>query len=80
MGQTYLIDTSCVIKYLNETLPEESYQVVNDIFIKGLTSISVITQIELLSWKQLDTSDIAVIKEFIGYSNIVPLIFQKILT
>jgi predicted nucleic acid-binding protein len=49
----YLIDSSAVSKYLEERFPETGLQFMDDLF--GQESlISVITQIELLSWNPAD--------------------------
>lgn len=49
MGQ-YLIDTNIVSKYLSGLLPPEGGRLLDSV-VDSIPQISVITQIELLSWK-----------------------------
>lgn len=49
MGQ-YLIDTNIVSKYLSGLLPAAGEQLL-DVVVDLVPQVSVITQIELLSWK-----------------------------
>lgn len=69
MGETYLIDSNAVTDYLMGKLPPKGMrfmaQVVNDI-----PHISVITQIEVLSFK---TSNSSLIRDFISASAIFDL-------
>jgi hypothetical protein len=49
MGEAFVLDTSAVIKYLNESFPEKGYDFVDKEFTNGNTLLSVISRIELLA-------------------------------
>lgn len=69
MGKRFLIDTSTVIKFLNESFPITALQFLGEILDEECI-ISFITQIELLSWDQ-NQEDIEIVKEFIFNSEIL---------
>ncbi|PSL25726.1 hypothetical protein CLV60_111178 [Dyadobacter jiangsuensis] len=68
MGQ-YLIDTNIVSKYLAGLLPLEGERLLDSV-IDSIPQLSVITQIELLSWKSgFETR----VTEFVNDSSIFTL-------
>ncbi|MHA4738035.1 type II toxin-antitoxin system VapC family toxin [Dyadobacter sp. MSC1_007] len=68
MGQ-HLIDTNIVSKYMSGLLPEEGERLISAV-LDDRSQLSVITQIELLSWK---SSFDAQIRGFVDDSLIFPL-------
>lgn len=69
MEKRFLIDTSAVIKFLNESFPMKSLEFLDEILDKECI-ISFITQIELLAWDQ-EKNDIEIVKAFIFNSEIL---------
>lgn len=69
MEKRFLIDTSAVIKFLNESFSIKSLEFLDEILDKECI-ISFITQIELLAWDQNQDS-IEIIKEFIFNSEVL---------
>ncbi len=59
MGTRFLIDTSAVIKYLQEELPVRALSFMDKVMDTD-NRISFITKIELLSWKPSGYEDIKV--------------------
>jgi hypothetical protein len=49
MAEKFLIDTSAVIKYLNETLSEQALSFMDKV-VDHERNISFVTEIELQSW------------------------------
>jgi hypothetical protein len=75
MGKGYLIDTNSVIDYLDNKLPEKTYE-----FIDGIVcQISVITRMELLAWPGANNEQTLILKQFIKESNVFALEEQVIL-
>jgi tRNA(fMet)-specific endonuclease VapC len=72
MGETFVLDTSVIIKHINDSFPD-----VGKIFLDDVTKtesvMSVISRIELLAWKPKDESAIAAYYEFVDQSEIIPL-------
>lgn len=70
MGTGYLIDTNAVIEYLNNTLPEQAGN-----FIDNLVQIhlSVITRMELLSWRGATTQQIEILTSYIRSATVLGL-------
>ena len=60
MAEGYLIDTSAVIKYLNETLP-----------VNGLSFIDKVVEIELQSWNPSDPNDLKNYQLFVSGSKVI---------
>ena len=71
MGQ-YLIDNNVISSYFSGLFNEKAMIFVADI-IDRIPNISVITQIEALSWVNADKRKENVVKEFIEDSNILSL-------
>jgi predicted nucleic acid-binding protein len=69
MEKRFLIDTSAVIKFLNESFPMNSLEFLDEILDKECT-ISFITQIELLAWDQSKENN-EIVKEFVFNSEIL---------
>ena len=62
MGMRYLLDTNVISKYFCNQLDIKSTLLIDDI----IPEISIITQIELLSWANFSTEEISIINEFIS--------------
>lgn len=71
MGQ-YLIDNNVISSYFSGLFSENAMLFVADVFDQK-PNISVITEIEALSWLNPDKSKEAVVKSFIEDSNILNL-------
>ena len=71
MGQ-YLIDNNVISNYFTESYPKETMSFISDVMDK-IPNISVITEIEALSWIAPDKMYEMIIKEFIKDANILPL-------
>jgi predicted nucleic acid-binding protein len=61
MEQGYLIDTNSVIDYLDNKLPENSNELIDNIEIQT----SVIVRMELFSWHEASAHQTQVLEEFI---------------
>lgn len=62
MAGKYLIDTNTVIDYLNNKLPVNTAQILDEEELE----ISVITRMELLAWRNADAHQLQVLEEFIS--------------
>ena len=72
MGERYLIDTNTVIYYLDGNLPTKALDFLDVIFtIEG--NISVISQIELLSWTPPNPEDYTTVEQFVNDADILAL-------
>jgi len=71
MGQ-YLIDNNVISSYFSEFFSERAMDFLTEI-IDLTPNISVITEIEALSWVNKDTSKEKIIQEFIQDANTIPL-------
>jgi predicted nucleic acid-binding protein len=69
MEQKYLIDTSAVIKYLENLFPPEAISFMDFVVDKDC-KVSFITKIELLVWDTPVPSDIKIREEFLEGSKI----------
>lgn len=68
----YLLDTNFVINYFKGIFKDDTRKFADSV-INDTTFISVITRMELLSWKSLNAKDEEVIKEFISDSTVFSL-------
>jgi len=71
MGQ-YLMDNNVISNYLTESFPQKTMGFISDVIDK-IPNISVITEIEALSWIAPDKIYETIIKEFVNDANILPL-------
>ena len=71
MGQ-YLMDNNVISNYLTESYPQKTMIFISDL-IDMIPNISVITEIEALSWIAPDKEYEKIIKEFVKVANILPL-------
>jgi len=71
MGQQYLIDTNIISFYFAETLPDKAMEFLDGI-IYDVPNVSIITQIEILSWNTSAALESA-IKIFISECNVLNL-------
>jgi len=69
MGTGFLIDTSAVIKYLNEVFPPEGMERM-DVILSQPAQISVVTRIELLSWNPTKEADLHQFEAFVAAAQI----------
>lgn len=72
MAERYLIDTSAVIKYLNESLPKVGLKFIDSI-VDEESILSFISEIELQVWKPLNSEDLIVYQQFVFNSTIIGL-------
>jgi hypothetical protein len=71
MGQ-YLIDNNAISSYFSGTLSENAMQLMADV-IDQIPNISVITEIEALSWINVDKNKERIVQEFINDSHVISL-------
>lgn len=71
MGQ-YLIDNNVISHYFSNALSENGMKFVAEI-IDQIPTISVITEIEALSWLNPDKTKERIIQEFIADANVIAL-------
>jgi predicted nucleic acid-binding protein len=69
----YIFDTNTVIYYLQKQFPENARNFVNNLLAEETPHLSVITEIELLCWKNCSEKDIEQLKNFIGETKIIDL-------
>jgi len=69
MEQGYLIDTNTAIYYLDNKLPDNC----NDLIDNINSQISVITRMELLGWTKITPLQLELLKQFIDSSTVFPL-------
>ncbi len=68
----YLLDTNFVINYFRGIFKSDARKFTDSV-INGTTFISVIVQMELLSWNLLPAKEEEIIKEFISDSTVISL-------
>jgi predicted nucleic acid-binding protein len=66
MGLKYLWDTNTVIYYLQKHFPAIQEKLMDDIINDYQPAISVITEIELLCWKNATAKDLITLNSFIS--------------
>lgn len=69
MAKKYLLDTSAVIKYLNNSFSTEGLLMIDQI-VDHECLLSFITEIELQCWNPFNATDIKVYIEFLNQSSI----------
>jgi predicted nucleic acid-binding protein len=69
MGQ-YLIDNNIISHYFSESFSENAMIFISEV-IDNIPNISVITEIEALSWINPNKSKEKIIKEFISDANVI---------
>jgi predicted nucleic acid-binding protein len=72
MGERYLLDTNTVIYYIDGNLPIKALDFL-DIILAIEGNISVISQIELLSWTPPNPDDYTIVELFVKDTDIFPL-------
>lgn len=77
MEEKYIIDTSAVIKYLNEVFPESGISFLDKV-LNNESVISFITEIELQVWDPSDPDDLQVYQSFVSQSIVIG-VNQKII-
>lgn len=70
MGAGYLIDTNVAIGYLDSTLPESGLALIDEI---PETTLSVVTRIELLSWRNATEAQISILQDYIRHAHVIGL-------
>ena len=70
MAERFLIDTSAVIKYLNETLPAKGLSLMDKIVDKE-SIISFIAEIELQAWSPPNPDDLKIYQFFVSSSTVI---------
>jgi predicted nucleic acid-binding protein len=71
MGQ-YLIDNNVISNYFSGLFPEKAMDFISEV-IDRIPNISVITQIEALSWRSPDIRKEMIVRKFIENANVVAL-------
>ena len=69
----YLWDTNIAIYYLQQQFSPKAEKFIDDILKETQPALSVITEIELLSWKTEVEKDIEVVRNFLADSSIIDL-------
>ena len=72
MEQQYLIDNNVIANYFSGIFSENAMSFMAGI-INRIPNISVITEIEALSWSNIDKNKEIIIQSFVEDSNILPL-------
>lgn len=67
MAKRYLIDTSAVIKYLNETFPDKGLEFMDNV-VDGNSAISFISEVELQVWNPINPEDSLIYNQFVTSS------------
>jgi tRNA(fMet)-specific endonuclease VapC len=70
MAERYLIDTSAVIKYLNESLPEKGLSFMDGV-VDMESNISFVSEIELQVWNPPNPTDLEIYHSFVLGSAII---------
>ena len=73
MGLAYLWDTNAVIYYFRKAFSLNGEKIVDDIVVKYQPCISIITEIELLCWKDLAIDEATILKNFIADCSVFDL-------
>jgi predicted nucleic acid-binding protein len=73
MGITHLWDTNTVIYYLQQQFPKSAEDFIDNLLTTSHPAISVITEIELLSWRTDNEKDLSLLKNFIQDSFVFDL-------
>lgn len=68
MNQAYLWDTSIAVYYLQQHLPLYVEEIMDDIAQNSRICFSVITELELFSWKSASQFDFDLVNLFVGVS------------
>lgn len=72
MGKNYLIDTNILIYYLENQIPDDKIEFVEEVLEKSF-AVSVISEIELLSYASLDSTDLETIRSFLAEAQVFPV-------
>lgn len=72
MGQRILLDTNCVIYYLNGVLPQSAKDALN-VRLAIEANISVISKIELLGYSPLRNASLQPVQDFVDNATVFPL-------
>jgi len=67
MAKKYLLDTSAVIKYLNNSFSAEGLLMIDEI-VDHECLLSFITEIELQCWNPVNANDLKLYIEFVNHS------------
>lgn len=70
MAERFLIDTSAVIKYLNETFPIDGLSFIDKI-VDNESIISFVTEIELQVWNPSNQDTLSIYQIFISNSTVI---------
>lgn len=73
MGVNYLWDTSIAIYYLQRQFTPTAEKFIDEILKNNQPSVSVVTEIELLSWRTTNDRDVVILKNFLSDSLIFDL-------
>lgn len=72
MGTGYLIDTNIAIYYLEDYIPLQQIDFIEKI-INEQGCVSVVTEIELLSWNPIDKQELVLVNLFVNTLKVMPL-------
>ncbi len=70
MAERYLIDTSAVIKYLNESFPATGILFMDQV-VDGESLLSFISEIELQVWNPPNPDDLKIYQTFVENSTVI---------
>ncbi len=79
MATGYLIDTSAVIKYLNQTFPNKAISFISKI-VDSESNISFVSEIELKVWEPSNPDDLNIYIQFVQLSNVIGISDEIIAT
>jgi predicted nucleic acid-binding protein len=69
----YLWDTNIAIYYLQQQLPQNAEKYIDSLINENQPILSVVTEIELLSWKSSSETDTIVIQNFVNDTLVIEL-------
>lgn len=73
MGINYLWDTNIAIYYLQQQFSFSAEKFMDELLVKEVPVISVITEIELLCWKTATERDLNVLRSFVNDAFVIEL-------
>jgi predicted nucleic acid-binding protein len=72
-GQALVFDSSTLILFLNDALPEDAAEVLNESVQAGLASISAIVRAEVLAWGEHTAASLTAAPALLDVCHLVPV-------